>query len=292
MQAQRIESDVDANRAEERSGDQRVQMSRAELELYVREGRPTGLLLRSVATLKGLSAAAISKASGIPEALIESIFNDHGVGSIKKGTIKRVATVLGIDLSVMRMAAGQVHVFNLTNAPGRLNAKSARQAVRAVGLLARGAVVAELKVGSGLQSMMWSGRMHVVQSEHFRALFIGARGKKFDIKHFPSAKWVRRERATSLVPIQNLELVKLLVAQDLTEGEFDELFQGMNALTWADIRTASRVNGVSKADLLRFIESRASELDAVEDDAAKKAVLEPRGFLTLVHNEQQRVVNA
>tara|TARA_B100001105_G_C22365444_1_gene432406 strand:+ start:79 stop:963 length:885 start_codon:yes stop_codon:yes gene_type:complete len=289
---QTVEAAAGETPAQERPESQRVQMSRAELELYLRDGRPTGLLLRSVALLKGMTVASVAQASGIPANLVESIFNDRGIGSIKKGAIKRVATVLGIDLSVMKFASGQVHVFNLAQLPGRIGSKGAYQAVRAVGLLARAAYVGELKVGAGLQSLMWRGRMHVVQSETFRALFIGSATKKFDISFLPSADWVCGNRADSVVAIENAELSKLLMARDLTEGEFDELFQGARALTWDDVRVASRVNGVSKTDLLKFIESRAKELDETEDDQARLAAMEGRPFLSLVHDGQRQAVNA
>lgn len=293
MQAQQHTGHDAASEAStlERPDSQRVQMSRAELELYLREGRPTGLLLRSVALLKGMTVPSVAQASGIPLNLVESIFNDHGIGSIKKGAIKRVATVLGIDLSVMKFSSGQVHVFNLGYLPGRMGSKAAYQTVRAVGLLARASYVGELKVGSGLQSLMWRGRMHVVQSEAFRALFIGSAMKKFDIGFLPSAVWVCGNRSGSVVAIENAELSKLLVARDLTEGEFDELFQGTRALTWDDVRVASRVNGVSKADLMSFIESRAKELDDSEDDQARRAAMESRPFLSLVHDGQRLAVN-
>lgn len=268
---------------------QRVQMSRAELELYVREGRPTGLLLRSVALLKGMSLDAVAQASGIPAALVDSIFQDQGGASIKKGAIKRVASVLGIDLSYMRFASGQVHVINLDRIQGRFSGAAARQVVRAVGLLARGSVVAELRVGSGIKSALWRGRLHVAQTASFRALFIGSLTKRFDVDFLPSAVWARTSRNESIVAVENAELADSLVRRDLTEGEFDELFQGAKALTWDDIRVASRVNGVSKAELMAFIASRASEADANEDDEAKRRAIEARPFLRLV--DDQRVAN-
>lgn len=271
---------------------QLVQMSRAELDLYVKHGRPTGLLLRSVAQLKGMSATSVAQASGIPSALVESIFNDHGAASIKKSAIRRVSVVLGIDLAFMRFAAGQVHVINLERIQGRMNRNAARLTMRAVGLLARGAHVAELQVGSGVSSLAWRGRMHVAQSGSFRVLFVGSMTKKFDIGFLPSANWVCRSRKDSVVHIENAELAKALVGRDLTEGEFDELFLGASALTWDDVRVASRVNGVSKAELMQFIASRAQEADATENDAAKREAMEERPVLRLVDSDLLRMASA
>lgn len=276
---------------ESREGAQRVQMSRSELELYVREGRPTGLLLHSIALLKGLTAAAVAKASGIPEQLVQSIFSDYGLASVKKGAIKRVAGVLGIDLSTMRFAAGQVHIFDLGNIPALTGRTKARQIVRAAGLLARNARVAKLLVGTGLKAVFARQNTYVVQTQHFRALFVSGRGSaRFDLAYLPSAQWVRGRPEDSVVRIENAELIANLKSGDLTEGEFDELFLGSGAFNWEDIRVASRVNGVSKADLMKFIESRARELDESEDVEARRVVNENAPFLRLVENDQRVAV--
>ena len=265
---------------------QRVQMSRAELELYVKGGRPTGLLLSSVALLKGIDADAVAKASGIPVMLVKSIFEDHGLGSIKNGAIKRVAAILGIDLSSMRFAAGQVHVFDLANAPRFTSSVKLRTLVRAAGLLARGARIAELRVGSGIMASLSTRKMFVAQSDSFRALFSGAPMARFEVEHIPGAKWARGKRSESLVHIANKELIENLRTHDLTEGEFDELFMGSEAFTWDDIRVASRVNGVSKAAMMEFIRSRAAELDENDDTEAKRLANEVRpAFLRLVDSE-------
>lgn len=264
---------------------QLVEMSRAELGLYVQQGRPTGLLLRSVAALKGMTSASVALASGIPEALVKSIFSDCASVSLKKGAIKRVANVLGIDLSVMRFAAGQVHIFRTACTTDAARSNAFRHAVRAVGLLARGARVAELKVGTGIRSFRWRGKLHVMQTEHFRALFVGSTGKKFDLSYVPSAQWICEDRGSSIVPIVSRELADGLVARDLTESEFDEIFQASSVLTWDAIRIASRINGVSKGDLMRFIESRAAESDLYDDAAEIRAINDVRPTLRLIENE-------
>lgn len=280
-----VQVEADASEARGLSA-QRVQMSRTELELYVQGGRPTGLLLSSVALLKGIDADAVAKASGIPVMLVKSIFEDRGLGSIKNGAIKRVAAVLGIDLSSMRFAAGQVHVFDLGNAPRFVSQIKLRKLVRATGLLARGARVAELRVGSGILASMSTRKMFVAQSESFRALFSGAPMARFEVEHIPGAKWARGKKSDSLVHIENKELIENLRTQDLTEGEFDELFMGSDAFTWDDIRVASRVNGVSKDAMMEFIRSRAAELDESEDTEAKRLANEVRpAFLRLVDSE-------
>ena len=265
---------------------QRVQMSRAELEMYVKGSRPTGLLLSSVALLKGIDAEAIAKASGIPVMLVKSILDGYGLGSIKNGAIKRVAVILGIDLSTMRFAAGQVHVFDLGNAPRFFSERKLSKLVRGVGLLARGARVAEVRVGSGFLASLSSRKMFVAQGDSFRALFSGARMARFDVRYIPGATWARGKMSDSVVRIDGKDLIENLRTQDITEGEFDELFLGADAFTWDDIHVASRVNGVSKDALMGFIRSRAAELDESEDTEIKRLVNEGRPtFLRLVETE-------
>lgn len=275
---------ADAEDAPQRA--QRVDMPRSEIELYVRDGRPTGLLLSSVATLKGLSITAVAHASGIPERLVEALFAEQGVNSVKRGAIKKVAGVLGIDLSTMRFAAGQVHVFKLGNIPFFTGLTRGKRIMRAAGLLARGARVAELRTGSRPSLR----RIYVAQNDHFRALFVSGR-LSFDLAAIPSAQWVLQQHHQSVVPVKNAELVRHLMADDLTEGEFDELFLGANAVTWEDIRVASRVSGVSKQELLSFIESRAAQIDATAEQEERRLVNEPAPFLRLVESSDLKAVN-
>lgn len=266
---------------------QRVSMSRNELDLYIRDGRPTGLLLRSVALLKGISVKSVAKSSGIPAVLVQAIFDDQGLSSVKKGSFKRVAAVLGIDLTNMRFSAGQVHVFKLGNIPLLTGPEKTRQMVRAVGLLARNARVAEVATGGRFARLLPGARTFVAQTTNFRVLFVGSALRPFDISHLPSATWVCQTHALSVVRLANEELEASLSSHNLTEGEFDELFLGSNAFTWEDIRVASRVNGVSKRELMEFISSRAAELDQRDDIEAKRVVIENAPFLRLVENDQR-----
>lgn len=265
---------------------QRVQMSRSELELYVREGRPTGLLLSSVAKLKGMSSASIAKSCGIPNVLVKSIFNDHGVASIKNGAIKRIATALGIDLGTMRFSAGQVHTFSTANVSSLVTSSRMRIVMRAVGLLARGARVAEVSFGNGFSKLISGKGFYVAQCEGFRAVFTTTRMAGFNIDMIPSAQWVCLKKVDSRVRVENIELIENMKTNNITEGEFDEIFIGAAAFTWDDVRVASRINGVSKANLMEFIRVKAAELDESENNEAKRICNEDRPvFLRLVETE-------
>ncbi|MCZ8257604.1 MAG: hypothetical protein O9327_18310 [Polaromonas sp.] len=257
-------------------------MTRTELELYLKYGRPTGLLLRSVAILKGLSSASIAAGCGISPTMAATVLDDHSSWELKRGSIRRVAAVLGIDLKTMSLAAGQVHFFHLANARAA-KGEDFRTLMRAIGLLARDGTFAELAVGDGLDALRWKGRVHAAGSKVYRALFLG---RGFDIEHIPSGQWVRRTREESLVRVRNPSLEKSLFRFDLTESEFDELFQGEKAATWDTIISAARLNGVSKADVLQFIAAKSAELESSDVAQARAALSNERGPLKLVVAEK------
>lgn len=269
--------------------EQRVEMMRSEVELYVRDRRPTGLLLRSVACLKGMTAASIANASGQPQGVVLDIMKDHGLAGIKEGALRKVAAVIGIDLTTMRLAQGHVHVFDLRRLKG-VGRTECEQAMRAVGLLVRGSIAARLSVELPLM-MRLAGVVHHV-AEHTsgegrvtQALFVSGRRHRFDINAVPGGTWVKTSESDSTVQIPSGELVGHLLAQSLTVGEFGDLFKGDQALTWDDVIVASRVNGISKAELLEFIKRTAADLDARDLESAKVEVLQPRPVLALVGSE-------
>lgn len=257
-----------------------VDMDDAELATYVRDGAPTGLLLEAVARLKGLPVAALAKAAGLPEQLVVSLLKDKGRGTAKIVAVKRVADVLGIDLTSMRLAAGRVHVFNLGNLPGFMKGAAAARILRGVGLLARGARVAGVRRQGDLLGALRKPSMFLAQTAHLRALFVSER--RFDIGFIDSGAWVCGDRRASVLRVPPGELFDNLARHDLTEFEFDDLFRGMNAYTWDDVRIASRVNGVSKDDIMSFIESRAQEIasgsaphERAEEGVATLRLVEP-----------------
>jgi hypothetical protein len=216
---------------------------------------------------------------------VRSMFEDHGMSSIKSGAIRRVADVLGIDSAQMRFASGRVHSIELSRIPMFTSAAEKRKISRAVGLLARGAQVVEMKSPASLQQLLSGRKMFAMQTSNFRVICVAGIGSGFDIDTVPSAVWGGGEHSKSIIPVLDAEMAENLKALDLTESEFDELFEGLNAATWADIKVASRFNGVSKKELMAFIKSRAVEFD--EDDDAAPAAAETRAPLRLVEVEQK-----
>ncbi|WP_157896821.1 hypothetical protein [Acidovorax carolinensis] len=261
--------------------DSRVHVSKQALELYLRDGCPTGLLLSSVALLKGQSIDSIAKASGFPARIVDSIFKDRLAPALKRSAIKRIAGALGIDLVNMRFAAGQVHAFDLRRIPVMASSKRRMQIKQAVGILARGARIARVQMGGTLVSALSREHVYVAQTEVYRAIFVGRPGA-FSPEMIPSAQWVCGTKKASVVRVSNNELVWGLHTSDITESEFDELFLGAEALIWDDIRTASRANGVSKQEIINFIQSRGEEIENARMGDAQRIANEDPPFLRLV----------
>lgn len=245
--------------AAQNASPERVSMATQELGLYVQGNCPTGLLLRSTAALKGLTVAGIAAAAGLPADVVRSLLSNRPPSNAMLPGISAIANVLGVNLTTLKLVPGRVHVFRLGCLKRAPRSREGRVAMRAVGLLARGAKLAELRVGRRvIDQVWWSGRVHVAQTDTFRALFVGTLLRRFDPSWFPSGEWACGQRKASILGIEDPDLLSLLLRGEVTEAEFDELFQGVNPVNWADVQVASRINGVSKTELMGFIQSRAS----------------------------------
>lgn len=259
----------------------RVQMQRDELERLVVSGRPSGLLMRSVATLKGLEPSAVAAASGIPLAMLEAVYAEQGVSALNKATIRAMADALGINLATMRFSDKSVHVLDYSRIRFAAGRHELWTLARAAGLLCRESRVVELKGCIGKARAGLGASVFAIQNEHSRVIVFSGIKHKFDIGHIPSASWARASKKESVLKVENQELIHTILNGGLVPSEFDELFMGDAAPIWEDVKTASRANGVSKTELLEFIRSRgeASEVDAEEFKPS----------LSLVGGEQRRV---
>lgn len=248
----------------QRSGRQ-VAIKEAELDQYFRGKRPTGLLFKSVATLKGMSTATIASGCGIPEAVVKSIFTGSTAG-VKYPLIEKLSQMLGINLSSMSLALGQVHIFHLANLSLFAGKEANQKVLRGVGILARNARVAEVLAVSTI-----GHKTYVAQSENFRAIFISSPIYRFDLGLIPFSAWARGKAETSQVRTISEEIRGRLKKFDITEHEFDEIFIGPNAISWKEVTLASRSSGISKAELMDFIRGRVAHQETVE----KRQLLNP-----------------
>ena len=245
---------------------QKVAMSKAELALYIRDGRPSGLLLSSLALMKGLDVADVARTSGLTPQVVAAAFAQESMANLQASTIKRIANVLGLNLQSLRLADWQVHVFDLSRLSSVKGATARHKAMRAVGLVMRGALVARLGVAGASWEKVFGGKQfYAAQADGVRAVFVASRGIRgsgpFSISSLPNAGWVCRTEAASLVPVRAEELTKNMRAHDLTALEFDQIFSGPEAFSWADIHVAARANGVTRAEIMEFIRERGAAIN-------------------------------
>lgn len=74
---------------------QRVSMTKRELEIYVRDGRPTGALFTSVATLKGMTPQMVSEKSGIGQPIVQAVLHGGAQADIKISAVQGVSQAPG-----------------------------------------------------------------------------------------------------------------------------------------------------------------------------------------------------
>lgn len=242
---------------------QRVAITRRELELYVRDGRPTGLLFSAVAKLKGMSPEEISRRSGVAPALVAAVFSDGAHSDLKIAAIQSVAGALGIDLSQLRLAEGQVHIFDLTGEVGEAGPSGLGVYARGVALLLRDAFV--IRVEPSQASGARKGRFleyHAAQHAGARAIFVNSRmpvlGRRFNPALIPSARWACGTQEKSKLHLGSRELSTQLVLRDLNRLEFDQLFTGEDKATWVDVKDAARSMNVSRSEIIEMIRARSS----------------------------------
>lgn len=242
---------------------QRVALSKRELDLYIQDGRPTGALFSSVAVLKGLSGAEISKLSGVPASVTDVVLKEGAQADLKISAIQGVAQTLGINLAELRMSGGQVHIFNVSRLTSAKGAAGFSLHERGVGLLMRGAVV--IKVDASKRTGVKAGRFeefHAAQVDDARAVFVSSSmplvGRRFDPSMIPSARWACGTEVKSRLDLSSEELSTQLYVRDLNRVEFDQMFRGQDTVSWEDIRSLVRANNLTRSEVAEMIKNHAS----------------------------------
>lgn len=242
---------------------QKVAMGRRELELYVKDGRPTGALLSALAGLKGLNPEVIAQKAKVAPSVVKALLIDGAQSDIKPATIRAVAAALGLDLADLRLTPGEVHMLDLGRGNGGIGPGGFGVRARAAGLLLRGATIARIDAGN-LPGFA-AGRMrefHAAQYGEVRAIIAGSRmplmGRRFSPSAIPGAKWVCGSEVKSSVQVTSLELCTQLQELDMNRVEFGQLFRGEDKTSWDDIRAATRELNISRSELLDIIRAAAS----------------------------------
>lgn len=237
---------------------QRVSMTKRELEIYVRDGRPTGVLFTSVATLKGMTPQIVSEKSGIALPIVQAVLHGGAQADIKISAVQGVSQALGIDLGELRMADGAVHIFDISASGAKKGAGGFTLHERGVGLLMRGALIVRVnpdKAGAAPKSRF--SAYHAAQVGDARAVFVSSTmplvGRRFDPSMIPSSKWACGDEVKSKLGLQSQELSTQLVIRDLNRVEFDQMFRGEDVVSWDDLRTLARAHNLSRTDIQDII---------------------------------------
>lgn len=277
---------MDQNQTSATPSDNRVMMSKSELSLYVKDGYPTGRLIGAAAALKGLTPEDIAAASGVSVAIVRAILKDgRGIRDTKKSVLIRIGDAVGLDLARMRFKAEGVHIFDVSSMGKTVNGWPIKEVMRAFGLLARDALAARIELDkTGSKDVI------AVNSDSLRALVFDSKRTLFKSPRFnpgviPSGGWVMKKSAPLTIKLVDAELASNIRGRDVTEREFDEIFAGTDGILWNDVKSAARLAGVSKAELMGFIKSRTEAMDTQEDEKMVQSASDSRRILRLVEAE-------
>lgn len=221
----------------------------------------TGALLCAVAKLKGISDEAISIAINVPQGTTQAYFEGRNVG-YRDDIRQALAKYLGVDLATHRLSSQQVHVFMLNKISLKTTRKQFNIYMHAVGRLLRVSKSATLEfpcLGLAERFSLRVRGVHVVQSKNTRAIFLGGQCLTFRARFSPafveSCIWAGGTKENSIFSVAQLTLGQRIVKNDITTAEFDEIFRGSKATTWRDVDMSARVNGVTKDEVVEWIET-------------------------------------
>jgi hypothetical protein len=263
---------------------EKVDMSADEIALYCKAGRPTGLLLSSVAKLKGTSIESIAAATGLSQSLVKAVFTNQFAIALSDATICKISEVVGIDSAEMRFRDDRVHFFDLRNLGFFKSREKMHLAMRGVGLLARGAKSARIRVDHRSMNLWMGKELFCAQSKQFRSIFTASSVAAFNPEWFVDGRWARGDRASSTATVSNNELKSFLASSDLTTKEFDEIFIPSEVESWADLREVARANGLSKDEVMSHIKTFANRQSDMRDTRNS-------ANLRLVEVDNRRVAN-
>lgn len=219
-------------------------------------------LLCAVARLKGIGDDAISNAINVPLSSVAAFFSGRNVG-FREDVRQQLAAFLGVDLSTNRLSDDRVHIFDLSRLPVMMGRERFATHMDTMGILLREARAAIVEIaGRGGLSSVGGQRVRVVQNKHSRAVFLSGRcagfRAEFDPARHPQCQWAGSDKGKSVIKVSDPVLAGRILCGDLTISEFDQIFRGPGATSWADVEMAARVNGVICEEIVEWIETVGS----------------------------------
>lgn len=218
-------------------------------------------ILQSVALLKGLTNSEIANAVNVPKNTIDAYLAGRKVG-FREDIRKNIAGFLGIDLATCRLSSDRVHIFALNKLPFATKKECFDKHMRHISFLLRDGKAAKLEFPHLSRMERNAARLrgaHVMQNASSRAIFIGGWCLGFhatlDLESFKDCKWASGKVSTSLVQVVERSLSLRIADGDVTALEFDEIFRGPDAISWADIEMSARINQVSREEIHEWIET-------------------------------------
>lgn len=215
--------------------------------------------LAAVALFKGIHPSNLATAIGIPTSTVLAFFNGKQV-SLRAETKRNLADYLGVDWKNGRLRSGQVHIFQLGYI-GYLSSKQTFQSnMVALGALINKSSAAAINfANANIFRRMTTPEMHVIQNHHIRAIFVSCKrasyNARFSPEYFSECSWIGHDESKSKAGIYQPEMEVMLRDLDVTPVDFDEIFLGKKALSWADVQTTSREHQVSKLELVQWIKT-------------------------------------
>lgn len=218
-------------------------------------------ILNSVALLKGLTNSEIANAVNVPKNTIDAYLAGRKVG-FREDIRKNIAGFLGVDLATCRLSSDRVHIFALNKLPFATKKECFDKHMRHISYLLRDSKAAKLEFPHLSRMERNAARLrgaHVMQNASSRAIFIGGWCLGFhatlDMESFKDCKWASGKVGTSLVQVLERSLSLRIADGDVTAMEFDEIFRGADAISWADIEMSARINQVSRDEIHEWIET-------------------------------------
>lgn len=219
-------------------------------------------LLCAVARLKGIGDDAIANAINVPLSSVSAYFSGRNVG-FREDVRQQLAAFLGVDLVTSRLSDDRVHIFDLSRLPVLMGRDHFDSLMGAMGILLREAraAIVEISGRGGIRSVSGQ-RVRVVQNKHSRAVFLSGRcagfRAEFDPVRLTQCQWAGADKSKSVIKVSDHILAGRILCGDLTISEFDQIFRGPGATSWADVEMAARVNGVICEEIVEWIETVGS----------------------------------